>query len=130
MSLPKHLKDRKEKVLLDNYGPSYTGSQPAHSTFSSVGFDNSFNLERWKEKFEITIQKLDEEEIVFDLIGVDPAIANALRRILIAEVPTMALENIYILNNTSIVQDEVLAHRLGLIPIKADPRFFNFQEGE
>lgn len=31
----------------------------------------------------------------------------------------MAIEKVYIANNTSIVQDEVLAHRLGLIPIKA-----------
>lgn len=36
----------------------------------------------------------------------------------------MAIEKVYILNNTSIIQDEVLAHRLGLIPINADPRKF------
>ena len=36
----------------------------------------------------------------------------------------MAIEKVFIHNNTSIVQDEVLAHRLGLIPIKADPRDF------
>lgn len=35
------------------------------------------------------------------------------------QVPTMAIEKVYIANNTSIVQDEVLAHRLGLIPLKA-----------
>lgn len=128
MALPAHIEERKKKVLIDNYGPSYTGSQPAHSTFTSMGVDNSWDLAAWKRDFKIEIVKLDEEEIIFDLIGVDAAIANALRRILIAEVPTMALENIYILNNTSIVQDEVLSHRLGLIPIKADPRFFNFQE--
>jgi DNA-directed RNA polymerase I and III subunit RPAC1 len=37
-------------------------------------------------------------------------------------VPTVAIENVYVYNNTSIVQDEVLAHRLGLVPIKVDPR--------
>jgi DNA-directed RNA polymerase I and III subunit RPAC1 len=58
---------------------------------------------------------------------VDASLANALRRILIAEVPTMAIEQVYIQDNSSIIQDEVLAHRLGLIPIKADPRAFNFQ---
>jgi DNA-directed RNA polymerase I and III subunit RPAC1 len=36
----------------------------------------------------------------------------------------MAIETIYIQTNTSIIQDEVLSHRLGLIPIKADPRLF------
>jgi DNA-directed RNA polymerase I and III subunit RPAC1 len=40
----------------------------------------------------------------FDLIGADPAVANALRRILISEVPTVAIEHIFIVNNTSIIQ--------------------------
>ena len=43
----------------------------------------------------------------FDLIGVDPAVANALRRILIAEVPTVAIEHVFIVNNTSIIQVRV-----------------------
>lgn len=45
------------------------------------------------------------------MIGVDASFANAVRRILIAEVPTMAIEDVYIAKNTSIIQDEVLAHR-------------------
>ncbi len=40
------------------------------------------------------------------------------------KVPTVAIETVYIRDNTSMIQDEVLAHRLGLIPIKADPRKF------
>ncbi len=52
----------------------------------------------------------------FSLIGVDTSIANAFRRILIAEIPTLAIENVFVSNNTSVIQDEVLAHRLGLIP--------------
>lgn len=43
------------------------------------------------------------------------------------QVPTMAIEKVFIYNNTSIVQDEVLAQRLGLIPIKADPRLFEYR---
>lgn len=43
------------------------------------------------------------------------------------QVPTMAIEKVFIYNNTSIVQDEVLAHRLGLIPIRADPRLFEYR---
>lgn len=38
------------------------------------------------------------------------------------QVPTVAIENVYIWNNTSIIQDEVLAQRLGLIPLAIDPR--------
>jgi DNA-directed RNA polymerases I and III subunit RPAC1 len=53
--------------------------------------------------------------------------ANSLRRIMIAEVPTMAIEHVFIVNNTSIIQDEVLAHRLGLVPIAVDPRLFEYR---
>jgi DNA-directed RNA polymerase I and III subunit RPAC1 len=63
----------------------------------------------------------------FDMIGIDASIANAFRRILLAEIPTMAIEKVYINNNTSVIQDEVLAHRLGLIPLKADPTKFKFK---
>lgn len=61
------------------------------------------------------------------MIGVDPAIPNAFRRLLLSEVPTMAFDRVFMFNNTSIIQDEVLAHRLGLLPIRADPRLFEFR---
>ena len=77
-------------------------------------------LDKLKEKLEINIISSDSERIVFDLIGVDACIANSLRRIMLAEVPTMAIENVYIKDNTTVMQDEVLAHRIGLVPILAD----------
>jgi DNA-directed RNA polymerase I and III subunit RPAC1 len=77
-----------------------------------------------REKMRIDILKEDEEQIVFDIKGIDASLANALRRILLAEVPTVAIETVYIEVNTSIIQDEVLSHRLGLIPIKVDPSMF------
>ena len=52
------------------------------------------------------------------MTGIDASIANAFRRILLAEVPTLAIEKVYIKNNTSVIADEVFAHRLGLIPLK------------
>ena len=110
------------------------------------------------------------------MIGLDPPIANAIRRILLVEVmallfiylfiylllfifvqvPTMAIEKVHVINNTSVIQDgvsgwcdrltkkqldivlfntphndhtlisQVLAHRMGLIPLFADPRKFSF----
>lgn len=56
-------------------------------------------------------------------------LANSLRRIMISEAPTMAIEHVYIVNNTSVIQDEVLSHRLGLIPLKVDPRLFQYKVG-
>lgn len=45
---------------------------------------------------------------------------------MIAEVPTLAIETVFIENNTSIIQDEVLSARLGLIPLTANPKLLNF----
>ena len=73
---------------------------------------------------DIEIKSKTEEELVFDIKGVDPTIVNTLRRIMIAEIPTMAIEEVIINQNTSVIPDEVLAHRLGLIPILADANNF------
>jgi DNA-directed RNA polymerase I and III subunit RPAC1 len=72
---------------------------------------------------------LTEREMEFDLVGVDASIANALRRIMISEVPTMAIEKVFVMYNDGVMVDEILSHRLGLIPIKADPREFEFRNG-
>ena len=45
------------------------------------------------------------------------------------QVPTMAIEKVFVANNTSVIQDEVLAHRLGLVPIRVDPRKFTDKAG-
>ena len=62
------------------------------------------------------------------MIGAEPPLANALRRILIAEIPTIAIEKVEMWQNTSVIPDENLAHRLGLIPLAVDPRLFEMKE--
>jgi DNA-directed RNA polymerase I and III subunit RPAC1 len=52
------------------------------------GEDHSWDLGKFKKKLQVHIQKLSERSVEFDLVGVDASIANALRRILIAEVRT------------------------------------------
>lgn len=47
--------------------------------------------------------------------------------VLTLQVPTVAIEDVYVWNNTSIMQDEVLAHRVGLVPLKIDPRTLDFK---
>lgn len=65
----------------------------------------------------IEILELNKEHIKFVLHNSDLSIATALRRIIMAEVPTMAIEFVTIKNNTSVMNDEYIAHRLGMIPL-------------
>ncbi|KAF5350448.1 hypothetical protein D9756_008582 [Leucocoprinus leucothites] len=89
--------------------------------------DHSWNLQKFKERLQVKIQRLSNRSIDFDLVGVDASIANAFRRILIAEVPTIAIERVYVWDNTSVIVDEVLSHRLGLIPLNIDPALMAFK---
>ena len=79
--------------------------------------DDSWDLERFKQNLNVDFHQNNHDDAAFSLVGVDASIANAFRRILIAEVPTLAIEDVFVFDNTSIIQDEILAHRLGLIPL-------------
>jgi len=67
----------------------------------------------------------DNQKISVKLKGVPLQYANALRRICLNGVPIFAIDTIDIIENSSVLPDEGLAHRLGLIPIKTDLSRFN-----
>ncbi|KAL0353494.1 UNVERIFIED_CONTAM: DNA-directed RNA polymerases I and III subunit rpac1 [Sesamum angustifolium] len=125
--LPPHLELQRTRVLCTFDAPTHTENLQYSGAYASMGVDNSLRLEEFRSSFKVEVISLTEDDMEFDMIGIDAAIANAFRRILIAELPTMAIEKVLIANNTSIVQDEVLAHRLGLVPLKVDPRLFNYK---
>lgn len=68
---------------------------------------------------EIEIIKLEDYYLEFYLFNADLSFANSLRRIMIAEVPTMAIDMVNIRANTSPLFDEFISHRLGLIPLNS-----------
>jgi len=71
-------------------------------------------VENFKSNFIYTVlSHPNPNELVFTLQNVDVSFANALRRIMIAEVPTVAIELVYIDNNTSITHDEVRSAGVG-----------------
>ena len=59
------------------------------------------------------------------LKGIPLQYANALRRICLNGVPVFAVDTVDIIENSSVLPDEGLAHRLGLIPLKTDLSRFN-----
>ncbi len=69
---------------------------------------------------EVEILEERGDSLGLILRGSSPAFANALRRAMLADVPVMAIEDVIFVENTSVMYDEILAHRLGLIPLKTD----------
>ena len=92
--------------------------------FRNVDYDNSFTAEDFKQNFKINFLQNTPDTLIFEMIGISAPLANALRRIFISDVETMAIDNVLLIQNTSIIQDEVLVHRLGLVPIAVDPNLF------
>ncbi|RFU36064.1 hypothetical protein B7463_g274, partial [Scytalidium lignicola] len=82
------------------------------------GEDHAWDKNKFEKNFKVQFHHNEPFNASFSLIGIDAAVANAFRRILIAEIPTLAIEYVFVHNNTSIIQDEVLAQRLGLVPLK------------
>lgn len=77
---------------------------------------------------KIEIQELRDDFIKFELSETDASVANAIRRVMISEVPTLAIDLVSIEVNTSVMTDEFLAHRLGMIPLYFDGGLENFRQ--
>jgi len=68
----------------------------------------------------LEVLKKDEHNLVFVIEGISIEMANAIRRIMLTEIPVMAIDEVIILKNDSPLYDEIISHRLGLIPLKTD----------
>jgi DNA-directed RNA polymerases I and III subunit RPAC1 len=114
------IEEMKSKVIIKNEGIDH------YNTLSA----EEVPIKDFANNLDIKVLSLSEEDITFDIAGIDPSTANALRRIFISEIPTMAIEKVNMWQNTSVIPDEVLAHRMGLVPIKVDPRKFDYKNKE
>lgn len=74
---------------------------------------------------KIEILSKTDSEIKFLVEGIKPSFASALRRTMTSEVPTMAIEWVDFKINDSVLNDEVIANRLGLVPLTFDQKAYN-----
>ena len=79
---------------------------------------------------QVKIEILEKNDINLRIIvrDADTALMNALRRLALAEVQCMAIEEVVMIENSSILQDEIIAHRLGLTPLRTDLDAYNTPE--
>lgn len=79
-------------------------------------------------------EKLREDKknkkLSFLLKGSNEVFANTMRRLIIEEVPTLAVEEVEVKDNNSALHDEMLALRLGLIPIKTDLKSYRLPQNQ
>ena len=61
-----------------------------------------------------------KSKIVLLWEGSNETIANAMRRIMQTEIPTLAIHIVHIFENTSVMPDEMIVHRLGLLPLHSE----------
>ncbi|MBE8540216.1 DNA-directed RNA polymerase subunit D [Geoglobus acetivorans] len=77
---------------------------------------------------KVEFVKADETYAEFILRDTYPAFANAWRRAMKSLVPTLAVDYVDFYMNSSYLYDEILAHRIGLIPLKTNIDRFNLQD--
>ena len=68
----------------------------------------------------IQVLTSDDKKISIKIKGVSSHYANALRRICLNGVPIFAIDTVDIIENSSVLPDEGIAHTLGLIPLKTE----------
>jgi DNA-directed RNA polymerase II subunit RPB3 len=68
-------------------------------------------------QLQVKVTELDDQHAAFILEGIELGLANSLRRTMIADLTTIAIHSVEFEENTGVLPDEMIAHRLGLIPL-------------
>ena len=79
-------------------------------------------------KMEIKLLKSDDNKVMYHISDAETSLVNALRRAIMEEVPVMAIDEVVFEKNSSALYDEVIAHRLGLIPLTTDLKSYEIED--
>jgi DNA-directed RNA polymerase subunit D len=78
--------------------------------------------------YDVTFIERDPQQARFLIRGITPAFANGIRRAMVADVPTMAIDAVRVIENSSVMFDEQIGLRLGLVPLSTPPDEFEIGE--
>ncbi len=81
------------------------------------------------EDYEVEFVDRGDREARFLVRGITPAFANGIRRAMVADVPTFSIDTVRVIENSSVMFDEQIGHRLGLVPLTT-PEPGEFELGE
>jgi DNA-directed RNA polymerase subunit D len=79
--------------------------------------------------YDVEFVERGDREARFLVRGITPAFANGIRRAMIADVPTFSVDTVRVIENSSVMFDEQIGHRLGLVPLTT-PEPGEFERGE
>jgi DNA-directed RNA polymerase II subunit RPB3 len=85
--------------------------------YNGGGYGATTDMEQQDEGPKVTVREVGPDRVDFVLQSCTLGLANSIRRACIAEIPTIAIDLVDINQNSSVLPDEFLAHRLGLIPL-------------
>ena len=77
---------------------------------------------------KVEIKELKPKKAVLKIEDTRPYFVNAIRRIMLSELPKLSVNDVIIYDNTSALFDEIIAHRLGLVPIPTDLSLLSFRD--
>nr|UXY87125.1 DNA-directed RNA polymerase 40k chain [Cryptomonas sp.] len=85
-----------------------------------------FSVSDFRNIIRLDITKATKDDLVIKIIGLDLSFVNGIRRILLSETATICLDKIFFYDNSSIINDETLSHRLGLVPLTIAPELIDY----
>ncbi|WP_128477868.1 DNA-directed RNA polymerase subunit D [Halorussus pelagicus] len=80
------------------------------------------------EEYEVEFIERGDRQSRFLVRGVTPAFANGIRRAIVADVPTLSIDTVRMVENSSVMFDEQIGLRLGLVPLSTP--LGEFEEGD
>jgi DNA-directed RNA polymerase subunit D len=75
-------------------------------------------------EYEVQFIERDDRNARFLVHPITPAFANGIRRAMIADVPTLSVDSVRVVENSSVMFDEQIGHRLGMVPLTTPPAEF------
>ena len=85
-----------------------------------------FSITDFRNSMRIEILKRTKDDLVLNIIGLDLSFMNGIRRSLISEITSICVEKVFFYDNSSILNDEVLSHRLALVPLLIMSEILNY----